>query len=165
MLFTTTSSSRIWAGRSWGTFLQSSMKVLLSPWKLFYQFPGFCWQMWLPVGSSGFKVWYIVQSKMLTLVIWVVIWLIVAFKPDHELQQVLLTIPKYGELVDYNNFRRLEMKDSTPHSWANASDLWWTPAETPISMHSLTKINQDNLQQLALFRCKLVRLNRTRRQS
>lgn len=73
--------------------------------------------------------------------------------------------PKYSELVDYNNFRRLEMKDSTPHSWANASDVWWTPAETPISMHSLTKINQDNLQQLALFRCKLVRLNRTRRQS
>lgn len=138
--------------------------LLLSPWKLFYQFPGFCWQVWQADRSSGFKVWNIVQSKMLTLVIWVVIWLIVALKHDHELS-FWPSLNTVSWLVDYNNFRRLEMKDSTPHSWVNASDLWWTPAETPISMHSLTKINQDSHQQLALFRCKLVRLNRTRRQS
>lgn len=158
MLFTTTSSSRIWDSHR-GTFLQSSF---VEPIKIVYQFPGFCWQVWLPVGSSGFKVWYIVQSKMLTLVIWVVIWLIVALKHDHELS-FWPSLNTVSWLVDYNNFRRLEMKDSTPHSWVNASDLWWTPA--PISMHSLTKINPDSHQQLALFRCKLVRLNRTRRQS
>lgn len=136
--------------------------LLLSPWKLFISFLVFadrCDSQW---GLLDSRFGILSNQRCLP-------WLFDLSLPWSMIMNFSKSfwpsLNTVSWLVDYNNFRRLELKDSTPHSWVNASDLWWTPAETPISMHSLTKINQDSHQQLALFRCKLVRLNRTRRQS
>lgn len=119
-------SSRIWDSSHQVTFLQSAMKVLVSRRKLFYRFPAFCWQVWLLVrcGLLDSRFGILCNQRCLP---WLFEWLFDLSLPWSMMMNFSKSfwpsLNTVSWLVDYNNFRRLEMKDSTPHSWVNASDF------------------------------------------